>query len=251
MTLPTDFTILGTVLALAVAILLLSGLALYVAFRVRETLKDEKGGGARTAKVAFLIGLLFLSGGVFYFFASGFNGPGSTSTLGTTTGTASSATSSNAGSSSTSTSSSQASTSSSSTTSTVSTSSSSAPSGPVSMPSPTCPTRVTAGTSFTCTITIYNQGATSYSSASVVSSGDFAKFSILGCTESVNAGPQSSVPTTATSIAVGNLAPGTTQLTVTIQAPSQSGQYNNDVATLNAPGMPQPISVTFSIQVTA
>lgn len=239
-TLPSDFTIVGTVLALAIAILLLSGLALYVAFRVRETLRDEKGGGARAAKVAFLIGLLFLSGGVFYFFASGFNVQGGNTS--STLSTSASSTSSSGTLTSTSTTSTM--------TSQTSTSSTTRAQG-VSMPAPSCPSRVTAGATFTCSIYIYNQGSTTFSSATIVSSGDFSKFSFLGCMESVNGGPATSVSTTGNSIAVGNLVPGTTVLTLTVQAPSQSGQYSNSVLTLNAPGLSSPISVTFSIQVTA
>ncbi len=44
---PSDYTIIGTVLAISVAIILLSGLALYISFRLRETLHEEKGRGAR------------------------------------------------------------------------------------------------------------------------------------------------------------------------------------------------------------
>jgi hypothetical protein len=234
---PSYITIVGTVLALAVAILLLSGLALYVAFRVRETLRDEKGKGTRAVKVAFLIGLLFLSGGVFYFFASGFSpAAGSSPTQGVT-----------------STSSSGSATGSTSTTSSTSTQASSGTSTStameVSMSSPSCPSRVTAGSTFTCHITVYNQGGTTFSGATVVSSGDFAMFTFMNCTESVNGGSPTSVQTSSDTIALGSLYPGTTVLSLAVQAPTQSGQYSNAVLTLNAPGLPQPVSVTFSIQV--
>jgi hypothetical protein len=240
---PSDVTIVGTVLALSVAILLLSGLALYVAFRVRETLRDEKGGGTRAVKVAFLIGLLFMSGGVFYFFASGFNvANGNTSTPNTASTTASFTSNTTPGSTSSSTTTSSTS---SQATSTVSSTSS------VSMPAPSCPTRVTAGSIFTCYITVYNQGSTTFNSATVVSSGDFASFAFQTCTESLNGGPASQVPTTSNTIALGNLPPGTIVLTLTVQAPTQSGQYSNSIMTLNAPGLAEPISATFAIQVTA
>lgn len=256
---PSDYTIVGTVLALAVAILLLSGLALYVAFRVRETLRDERGGGARAAKVAFLIGLLFLSGGVFYFFASGFNATGTnTSAQGTSSVTTSYSVSSSVSGASTSSTTSSATSSgtstSRSTSSSVSSQTSTTSTSPVqgvSMPAPTCPSRVTAGSTFTCTIDIYDQGSTTFSSATMVSSGDLSKFSFLSCSESVNGGPATSVSTSSNTIAVGSIMPGTTVLTLTVQAPTQSGQSSNNVLTLNAPGLSQPISVTFSIQVTA
>ena len=223
MAFPSDYTIVGLVLAVAVAILLLTGLALYVAFRLRETLRDEKGGRSRTVKVAFLIGLLFLSGGVFYFFASGFGASGgNSSTLGTSSTTTGPA-------SSTHTSTAQA----------------------VSMPTASCPSRAMAGSTFTCYVTIYDQGSTTYGSATLLSSGDFLKFKILGCTESVNGSPSTFVPSSSNSVALGNISPGTTILTVSVQAPSQSGQNNNNVLTLNAPLLTQPISVTFTIQVNA
>ena len=255
--LPSDITIIGTVLALAIAILLLSGLALYVAFRVRETLHDEKGGGARAAKVAFLIGLLFLSGGVFYFFASSLGAPGGAPTSQTSSSTT---LSSSAFSSATSTpTASLTSTSTTATTSTASTSTSTSTTSTtttapqsVSMTAPSCQgSRVKAGSTFTCDLFVYNQGSVAFSSATVDSSGDFAKFIFLACTESANGGTNSQVPTTSNTIAVGNIVPGTTALTLTVQAPSQSGQYNSNTLILNAPGFSQPISVTFSIQVTA
>lgn len=252
---PSDYTIIGTVLAIAVAILLLSGLALYVAFRVRETLRDEKGRGARAAKVAFLIGLLFLSGGVFYFFASGFNVQTGTLTSSTTISSVSSSlatsqttSSTSSGTSISSTTSITTATSSSATTSTTTTLSSS--SQAVSMPPPQCPSQVTTGQVFECTIYIYNLGSTTFSSAVIVSSGTFYDFTFVSCTESANGGGSTSVSVSAHTISVGNIVPGTTVLTLTVQAPSQPGQYGDNVLTLSAPGLPQPISDTFSIQVT-
>ncbi len=260
MAVPSDYTIIGTVLALAVAILLLAGLALYVAFRVRETLRDERGGSTRAVKVAFLIGLLFLSGGVFYFFASGFGGSGgsssvlSTSTASSSTGSAFTSTPSTSTgvSSTTSTTSGQSSSSTSTSTSTSPSSSTTTTAAQeVSMPAPSCAgNRVTAGMTFSCSLTIYDAGSTTYSSATLVSSGDFAKFTFLSCDESVNGGSSTPVSCSAGAVAVGNIVPNTIILTLTIQAPSQSGQNNNCVLTLSANGL-QPITVTFSIQVTA
>lgn len=251
MAIPSDYTIVGTVLALAVAILLLCGLALYVAFRLRETLRDEKGGSARAVKVAFLVGLLFLSGGVFYFFASGFAAPGG-STVVQTTSTASSSTLSRASSvistSAQDTTATSVSTSSAtSSTSTLATTSAQA----VSMPVPSCAgTRVTQGATFSCNVYIYDSGSATFSSATLVSSGDLTKFAFLGCDESVNGGPSSPVSCSSTSVAVGSIVPNTTVLTLTIQAPSQSGQNSNCLLTLSANGI-QPITVAFGIQVTA
>lgn len=217
------------------------------------------------AKVAFLIGLLFLSGGVFYFFASGFNVsgnssatqgiPSSTGTSSTTSAasptSATSATSTTTSSSVTaSTESTTSSASTLSTTSSTSQTTTTSATQSVTMQTPSCPSRVTAGQTFTCTITIFNQASTTFSSASVVSGQDFSEFTFVGCTEVVNGVSAGSVPVTSNTIAVGNLAPGSTVLTLSVQAPSQSGQYSKSVLTLSAPGL-SPISVTFGIQVTA
>ncbi len=78
----SPFSLVGVVLLIGLAVMALSGLGMYVAFRIRETLNDARGRGAKAAKLAFLIGLLFLSGTTFYLFATGIGtakGPGSTS----------------------------------------------------------------------------------------------------------------------------------------------------------------------------
>lgn len=257
---PSDYTIIGTVLAIAIAILLLSGLALYVAFRVRETLRDEKGRGARAAKVAFLIGLLFLSGGVFYFFASGFNAQTGTTTSATTSSTSSILVSSTTSSTATGTQTGSMTTTSSTATSTLSTttttsattstSTTQSSTSAVSMPTPQCPGQVTTSQVFQCTIYIYNTGSTTQTSATIVASGTFYDFTFVSCSESVNGGTPTSLSVSAHTITVGDIAPGTTVLTLTVQAPSQAGQYNNNVVTLSAVGLSQPISDTFTIQVT-
>ena len=256
MSAPSDFTIVGTVLALAVAILLLSGLALYVAFRLREMFHEEKGGSTRAVKVAFLVGLLFMSGGVFYFFASGFSASGggtsqATSTPSGISSSSTSLTSTTAGASTTSptTVSSTTDTTVSTATSSTATDSTSAGQG-VYLPAPSCASsRVTAGSTFSCSITVDNEGSSTYTGGSVYSGGDFSKFAFLSCSETVNGAQMGSTPTYSNYIAVGDLSPGTTVLTCSIQAPAQAGQYNNSELTLNAIGLPQPVTVTFSIQV--
>ena len=240
---PSDYTIVGTVLALAIAILLLAGLALYVAFRLRETLHDEKGGSIRAVKVAFLIGLLFLSGGVFYFFASGFTASGGSPTTSGGTSTTSSTTTRPTSSTSVTTSVT--------TFSTSITSTSSTASGGVSMPAPSCAgSHVTAGTTFSCSVDIFDQGSATFNSATLVSSGDFTKFALLSCAESVNGGSATPVSCSSNTVAVGSIVPNTIVLTLEIQAPSQSGSYNSCGLTLSANGL-QPISVSFTMQVIA
>ncbi len=235
---PSDYTIIGLVLAISVAIILLSGLALYISFRVRETLREEKGRGARAAKVGLLIGLLFLSGGVFYFFASGFNAnAGNVSTTSFTTH------------SSVSTSTSLTTTSQSTTsTSTTSTSSSGGQSVSMNVQCPTSGGSVKAGGTFSCTVTIYNLGSSTYQSATLVSSGDFTQFAFQSCSKTVNGNPASCSAASSTEIAVGDLAPGTTVLTIGAAAPSSNGQKICTL-TLASPGIAQTIMQTFTIQV--
>jgi hypothetical protein len=43
---------------------------LYLVFRIKETFRKETRRGATVAKIGFLIGILFLAGGIFYFFAN-------------------------------------------------------------------------------------------------------------------------------------------------------------------------------------
>ena len=65
-----DVSILGIVFALILFIIIFSAIILYLAFRIKETFREEKKRGVRIAKIAFLIGVLFLAGGSFYFFAN-------------------------------------------------------------------------------------------------------------------------------------------------------------------------------------
>jgi hypothetical protein len=65
-----DTSIVGMVFALILFIIIFSAMTLYLAFRIKETFREEKRRGARVAKVAFMIGTLFLAGGIFYFFAT-------------------------------------------------------------------------------------------------------------------------------------------------------------------------------------
>ncbi len=66
---PIDVSLLGMVFTLIVFIIFFSAIVLYLAFRIKETFRREKGRGALVTRVLFLIGVLFLAGGGFYFFA--------------------------------------------------------------------------------------------------------------------------------------------------------------------------------------
>ncbi len=66
-----NFEILGIGIAVTFAIIALSAITLYLAFRIKETFREEKGLKIQVAKTFFLVGMLFLAGGMFYFFAQG------------------------------------------------------------------------------------------------------------------------------------------------------------------------------------
>lgn len=235
MALPTDYTLVGTVLAIAIAILLLSGLALYVAFRVRETLRDERGGSARLVKVSFLIGLLFLSGGVFYFFAAGFAGAGSGSTqsvssISTVSTSATSVTS--------------ASTSTASSSSTTFTTTSVA-GGSASM-SVTYPSSVNVGEGFYVQFSIYNSGSGPLNSVSLDLGSLGLTFKVVNATL-CNPGC-SPASLSGSVVEIGTLNPGSTILTVGLKAPSSPAQFSGS-ASLNYQGEAQPVTVTVTIRV--
>ncbi|NJD52121.1 MAG: hypothetical protein FIB07_04570 [Candidatus Methanoperedens sp.] len=61
--------IFGIGIAITFAIIALSAVTLYLSFRIKETFREEKSLKTQFAKTFFLIGILFLAGGIFYFFA--------------------------------------------------------------------------------------------------------------------------------------------------------------------------------------
>lgn len=64
-----DLSVIGIVFAIILFIIFFAAVVLYLAFRIKETFREEKKRGMLAVKVAFLIGILFLAGGSFYFFA--------------------------------------------------------------------------------------------------------------------------------------------------------------------------------------
>ena len=65
-----DLTIIGIVFALILLLIFFSAVVLYLSFRIRETFRKETRKGFTIVKIGFLIGILFLAGGIFYFFAN-------------------------------------------------------------------------------------------------------------------------------------------------------------------------------------
>ncbi len=65
----TDLSIIGIVFAIILFIIFFAAIILYLAFRIKETFREERKRGILAVKIGFLIGILFLAGGSFYFFA--------------------------------------------------------------------------------------------------------------------------------------------------------------------------------------
>lgn len=64
-----DLSIIGIVFAIILFIIFFAAIVLYLSFRIKETFREEKKKGFLVVKVGFLIGILFLAAGSFYFFA--------------------------------------------------------------------------------------------------------------------------------------------------------------------------------------
>ncbi len=63
-----NLNIVGIGITVTFTIIALSAITLYLAFRIKETFRDEKSLKIQLTKTFFLVGILFLAGGMFYFF---------------------------------------------------------------------------------------------------------------------------------------------------------------------------------------
>ena len=82
-----DFSVIGIVFAIILLIIFFSAVVLYLSFRIKETFRKETRRGSTIIKIAFLIGILFLAGGLFYFFANTFTNVNDPSVIPTPTPT--------------------------------------------------------------------------------------------------------------------------------------------------------------------
>ncbi len=64
-----DLSIVGAAIAVTFVVIALSAVTLYLSFKIKETFREDKGTKIQIAKTSFIIGILFLAGGLFYFFA--------------------------------------------------------------------------------------------------------------------------------------------------------------------------------------
>src|SRR5450759_1779653 len=64
-----NIEIIGIGVAVTFAIIALSAMILYLSFRIKEIFREDKSFNGQFAKTVMLLGILFLAGGMFYFFA--------------------------------------------------------------------------------------------------------------------------------------------------------------------------------------
>lgn len=70
-----DASLIGLVFSFILFIIFFSAIILYLAFRIKETFRSERKRSVLVIKIFFLVGVLFLAGGVFYFFANMLRSP--------------------------------------------------------------------------------------------------------------------------------------------------------------------------------
>ncbi|HZW85381.1 MAG TPA: hypothetical protein VFE91_05720 [Nitrososphaerales archaeon] len=108
------------------------------------------------------------------------------------------------------------------------------------------PSSVNVGQGFYLTVSIFNSGSTTFSGASVNIGSMTVSFTIenaTACSQQCQ-----SVTWSGGVINVGNLAPGSTVLTVGLKAPGSPTQFSGQ-ATLSYVGESQPITLPISIRV--
>jgi hypothetical protein len=64
-----DLWIFGIGIAVAFAIIALSAIILYLSFRIKSTFENDKSVKVQIVKTFFIVGVLFMAGGMFYYFA--------------------------------------------------------------------------------------------------------------------------------------------------------------------------------------
>ncbi|HUW66604.1 MAG TPA: hypothetical protein VMW20_00990, partial [Candidatus Nanoarchaeia archaeon] len=66
---------MGIGISIVFTIIAFSAIILYLSFRIKETFREEKGIKNQIVKTVFLLGILFLAGSMFFFFAQALNIP--------------------------------------------------------------------------------------------------------------------------------------------------------------------------------
>ena len=245
---PFDITIVAIVFALILLIVFFSAIVLYLLFRIKETFRKETRRGATIVKIVFLIGTLFLAGGIFYFLANSMTNietPNPTATpepsptpFATPTATTIQPTPTN----------------------TVNPSPTLSP-FPTSTPTPTItptashsptpspdsielslsvgyPSTVNFDTQITMSITIINPTELTAHDAIIQTNSVFQSFSVLSST----------YPVVGNVINIGNITPGTTTITLELLSPEKPTEVN-DTITLVYQEMADSVTSQITIRV--
>lgn len=207
-----DLAVIGIVFAIILLIIFFSAIVLYLSFRIKETFRKETRRGATIAKVAFLIGILFLAGGLFYFFANTFTNITEPSTTPTPTPTPSSIPT---------------------TTPTPTPSQTSQLSLSVSAPS-----QATMNSELSVSFTISNPTAITFNGAYIETGGLFSDFILQSSTHQ----------TTGSVINIGDVASGVTIVNVELTSPNKAGTYPYTIS-LNFQDMTNPVTKSVTIWV--
>jgi hypothetical protein len=222
-----DISIIAIVFTLILIMVFFSAIVLYLSFRIKETFRKETRRGANIAKTAFLIGTLFLAGSIFYFAANSLTNINQPVTpLPTATPT-----------------------------STPFHSPTSSPTNPVDSPSPSpnsspspatpslsfnvlFPETVGMGAQLSISFTIINPTSTTAKNAVIQTNNLFQSFSIRSSSHEV----------VGSTVNIGNLASGTTVVTLELTAPSRPAQIDETVSLIYQE-MPTQLTQQISINV--
>ena len=222
-----DLTIIAVVFTLILLLVFFSAIVLYLSFRLKETFRKETKRGAIIAKAAFLIGILFLAGGIFYFAASSLTNLNPTDQPTPTTSPTPNATPTNPPSQSPTPT----------PTASPSVSSTPTPNSPVSFTA-FYPTSTAMDSQITMTFNIINPTNTALKNAAIQTNTLFQYFTVTSSTHEV----------TANIINIGDLAPGTTTVTLQLKAPNRPAEVNDSIALIHQ-GIQNQVTQQISITV--
>ena len=219
-----DLTVIGIVFAVILLIIFFSAIVLYLSFRIKETFRKETRRGATVAKVAFLVGILFLAGGLFYFFANTFTSITEPSPTATPTPTTTPPTPTPTPTS---------------TSPTPTISPTPTPSQtPVLTFSVSAPSQVSMNSELSISFTISNPTAFTANSVYIETSGLFSDFALQSSTHQA----------TGSVLNIGEVASGVTIVNVELTAPDRAGTYEY-VTVLNFQEMENPLTRSLTISV--
>ncbi len=217
-----DLTIVAIVFTLILLLVFFSAVVLYLAFRIKETFRKETKRGSNIVMTAFLIGVIFLAGGIMYYAATTLSNVRSQQNTGPTP-TPFPSTTTTPFNTPTSTGSSPVPTSSPTGTNEP-TPTATAGSSPTATPTATpplttvnfsvFPSTITSGlnSQVTLTFTIINPTSTTLTNAVIQTNTLFQYFTLVS----------SSKPVSVTTISVGNVPAGTTQVTLQLAGKTQA-----------------------------